>query len=466
MNSKPSYQLTSYPSGSLRELWAISWPLMLSFLSISLMMFADRLMLSHYSVDALNASAHAGVAVFAFLVPGIAIAAISEVFVGRANGKGALEEAGQPVWQLIWFSLLMTPLFIGLAFLAAPFLFFKTGNEILEKQFFTTLLFFAPLICSTVALTGFFIGTGQVKTVTKCTFLANFVNICLDTIFIFGWGPFPAMGIVGAAIATGLAQTFQVIYLFRLFLSARHREIFGTGKWHFSKTCFIESLRIGVPGALNLLMELCAHLVFLRLMIFVGGFALTITAFAQSIIFLLNFLTEGLAKAVTTIVANLIGANHFSTIGKVMRSASYLQCIFFLFVFCILFFFPEPVMHMFFSERDTYLLHDPTFISSAKLICIWVCLFFLFDGLSRICIGQLTAAGDTKFVFYLGLISNWFFYIIPVSLFMIFWNGSSDQGWFIAFIYSFINFVLYGWRYRSKKWMASNLSTTLALETS
>jgi Na+-driven multidrug efflux pump len=55
--------LTAYPQGSLRELWQISFPLIISLMSASLMLFLDRLFLAHYSLASLNAAAHAGASV-------------------------------------------------------------------------------------------------------------------------------------------------------------------------------------------------------------------------------------------------------------------------------------------------------------------------------------------------------------------------------------------------------------------
>ncbi len=81
-----SYQLTRHPIGSLREMWQISYPLMLSFISGSLMMLADRLYLAHYSLAALNACANAGMAVWVFLIAPMMTAGISEVFAGQHNG--------------------------------------------------------------------------------------------------------------------------------------------------------------------------------------------------------------------------------------------------------------------------------------------------------------------------------------------------------------------------------------------
>jgi len=45
---KPAYQLTRHPIGSLKEIWSISWPLILGLLTMSIMLFTDRLLLARY----------------------------------------------------------------------------------------------------------------------------------------------------------------------------------------------------------------------------------------------------------------------------------------------------------------------------------------------------------------------------------------------------------------------------------
>lgn len=84
------------------------------------------------------------------------------------------------------------------------------------------------------ALSAFYIGQGQVKFVTCVMGISNLINIGLDMVFIFGWEPIvPSMGVKGAALATGIAQTSQALILGCNFLNARNRKRKGTGRWHF-----------------------------------------------------------------------------------------------------------------------------------------------------------------------------------------------------------------------------------------
>src|SRR5690606_24666188 len=95
--------LTKYPSGSLREQFAICLPLILSSLSSALMISADRVILAQFDHHAMNAAAMTAVIFFTFAFGAISVAGISEVFVGQHNGAKRYQKIGEPVWQMIWF---------------------------------------------------------------------------------------------------------------------------------------------------------------------------------------------------------------------------------------------------------------------------------------------------------------------------------------------------------------------------
>jgi MATE family multidrug resistance protein len=71
--------LTRFPQGSFRELLSISLPLMLSSLSVMSMIFVDRLLLAHYSTEAMNAAVNATTFGWSLIGPWMVMASISEV---------------------------------------------------------------------------------------------------------------------------------------------------------------------------------------------------------------------------------------------------------------------------------------------------------------------------------------------------------------------------------------------------
>ena len=88
--------------------WIVACPVILSLASQSIMLFVDRLFLSQYSLQAMEAATAAGTLAFAFVFSFISIASISAVLVGKYNGSKEFHKVGRAVWQTIWFALLST----------------------------------------------------------------------------------------------------------------------------------------------------------------------------------------------------------------------------------------------------------------------------------------------------------------------------------------------------------------------
>ena len=451
----PAYQLTSHPVGTLREIWAVSWPLMLGLLSSSLMFFSDRLFLAHHSVASLNAAASSSMAVYLFIILPLAISEITQVFVGRFHGEEKFQQVGKPVWQMLWFSIILAPLFFIVPGLLAPLLFRGTEISHLECDYFASLAIFGPFMMASIALMGFFIGIGQMKAVAYCTGLANVFNIVLDAVLIFGTPYSPAYGIKGAAIATGIAHFFQVLFFLVLFLQKKYREKYGTHSWRFDRTLFLDCMKVGTPAGFARAVELFAHCVFFRIMIAAGQEQMTIVTLVQSFFVFTSFMVDGLSKGVTAVVSNLIGAKRVSHIKGVIRSGFILHGIFFtiLAIFCIVAF--QPIIGAILSENDQLLLQNSAFMYSLIAAMFWMLLFFLFDGFSWVLMGQLTAARDTAFIFRTSLVMNWLAYILPVYYFVSIEGKGADFAWFLLALCNMSIYAIYYWRYRSGKWQRS-----------
>ena len=91
--------MTELKTGSVAELWKVSYPMMVSFFSMMLMVFVDRIFLSWYSTEAFNAATTAGTLAWGFILGLITLASMSEVFVAQYNGAGKFSKIGSPVWQ-------------------------------------------------------------------------------------------------------------------------------------------------------------------------------------------------------------------------------------------------------------------------------------------------------------------------------------------------------------------------------
>lgn len=434
----------------------MTWPLMVGLLSSTVMMFVDRLFLAKWSPLALNAAVSGGMAYYMFLVIPMAVVEISEVLVGRLNGEERLKEIGSASWQMVWLSIGLLPIFWLIASVAPSFLFIGTGNESNETSYFATLMLFAAFQCTTISLYGFFIGIGNVKIVTFSAIIGNLVNIGLDYWMIFGGGPMPALGVVGAAAATGIAQVVQTLFLLSVFWMHRHKEKYGTGVLKLNPPFFAEGLRIGLPSGAGRSMEVIAHFLFFRIIISVGQEQMVLVAIAQSIYILSSFVIDAQCKGTSAIASNLLGANHHAPLSKVLRSGLTIHFGYFLLFFLAVFSFPEQIFNLFSSEEGVSLQMTPELMSTFKRALICVSLFFLIDGFGWILIGFLTAAKDTRFVFWVSALVNWVAYVPPTLWFIGWKKGGADVAWTIVVAVTGLTFLLYLWRYLSGRWLTYN----------
>ncbi len=443
-------RLTPHPPGSFRELWKISFPLVISLMSASFMLFLDRLFLAHYSIDALNASVNAGMLSQLLLLWCMSTVSIAEVFVGQYNGAGKISKLGEPVWQMVWLSIGTVFLFIPLGLFAGPYLFYQNSYADLEVQYFKWLMYFGPVTVISGAFSAFYIGRGRVQFVACVIVLANVLNIALDVFLIFGVeSVIPALGISGAAMATGVSQSFQSFILFIAFFQPHNRKLHGTGCWKFNKRIFGSCLKIGVPNSIAQSLELLAWILIFNMMSLLGSDYITVVAIAQSILLLCTFMTDGVSRGATTIASNLIGARQQDLVWKLLTSGIKFYLLIFLLLGGILALNPDSLIDWFITED---MILNSAIRTTLHFACFWVWLFFLFDGLSWFIVGLLTAAGDTQFVMKVSGGGPWLLALLPIYIVVVRWGASADATWMLVTLYAMISCSLYIWRFRSEKW--------------
>lgn len=448
--------MTPYAPGSMRELWSISFPLMLSLMSSSLMFFWDRLLLARFSLDAHNAATSCGTLVtflqFAFLCT----TCIAEVFVGQYNGSNQKQQIGKPVWQMIWLSIFSIAFFVPLACFSGPLFFSGSPYQQLEVEYFLYMMIFGPVFCLSSALCTFYIGRGCVKFVTTVVIFANLLNTLLAYLLIFGIDSYlPQMGISGAALATGISQTVQTCILFIDFIKPEYRKKYGTGNFKFCWHEFSKCVRLGLPSSLAHTIEILAWAIFFRMLMAAGEEHMTVVSVAQSIFFLFTFLTEGISKGATAIAANMMGAGKIKDLWKLLKSGIQFYLIIFAAFGCLFVIYPKPLIHLFITPEGADSERIYQLIASS---CLWVWIFFLFDGIHWLVVGLLTAAGDTKFVLKAGSSSIWIFALLPTYLLVVLKGSPPDMAWAITAFYGLMVCSIYLYRFYSMRWKTHALA--------
>ena len=238
-----------------KQLWSLSWPMMLSFFFYTLYNLVDTYWVSKLSSEAIAAVSISQISLFVMISLGFGITVGSGVIMAMRIGAKDMQEAERVLGQSFVLSAIMAVFFtvIALAF-RDQFLIASGATGLImdpARDYFTIVSAGSILLFVMMAVMFAFNSQGDTNTLTKLFALSTFVNIVLDPLLIFGWKDIPAMGISGAAIATLISQSVFLIVAF-ISLSHHSREIrfkFSnlTIKWDSVKRV----LNIGFPAALT-----------------------------------------------------------------------------------------------------------------------------------------------------------------------------------------------------------------------
>lgn len=441
--------LTKHETGSVREMCAISIPLMISALSVMLMFFFDRLLIAHYSTEALSALVNATTLGWTFCYTAIVLVSISEVFVAQNNGAGKNDKLGEPVWQMLWLSLISYLIFLPMAYWSGDWVYGDARP--MEKVYFSLMLVFAPTYAMYAALCGFFVGRGKTMLITFLAVAANLINIVLDYFLIFGIeGWIPSMGIKGAAIATCGSSVFQTIVLFIIFLNKKHRETCGTGDYRFKWELFVNCCRFGTPAAVFAAVEVLAWASYYQLMTQMSHRHILVAGICQSFAILFYFVAEGINKAASTICGNLIGAGQHDQIYKVVRSGYKVLILYFVTLLVLFAWGRHLIFPMFMpgaSAEEILAIHDTMMFAMLGIVFI-----IFFEAIRMLFAGILTAAGDTNFMMWFGSLSVWVLMVAPVYILVVRTGGSVEQAVSLVAFYNFLACLLFGLRFYSASW--------------
>ncbi len=443
------------------ELFKVSAPLMLSFLSILTMTFVDRLFLANYSIDALSAMSSAGTLAFSITFGVQNLTLIASIFVAQLNGAKKYKELGSPVWQMFWFALATYFIFIPLAFTAKYYLFLGSPIATQQNLVFKCIMLISPLFAMVGGLQSFYNGQGKTLVITYLSLIGNIVNLMLAPFLIFGFkNIIPSLGIIGANIATATSLSIQIIILMFLFLSARNRKLYATHKWHFNLPMLKACLKIGSPEALAFGVEICCWGIFYNMMATISQMHIMVAAIAQSIILLLFFFVLSIGQGVAIIAGNFIGANCKQAIHDIFYAGLVLIVIYTL---CILFLFhcfSEFIVNLFFYKQinlgninTVFPLENLTNIKPViEQILPLLAIYLGFEAARFMINGLLKAAGDTVFLLIIGIINTGMFLIVPTYIMMIMYKMPVQSFIKIWLFFAIMSSIISGVRFYCGNW--------------
>ncbi|MDR1907068.1 MAG: MATE family efflux transporter [Puniceicoccales bacterium] len=451
-------KLTKYAQGSVRELFTIAWPMMLSSAAGCLMVVIDRIILGRYSAEAFNACFGVIQWYWAFLSTALEFILIAEVFVGQYNGAQRYKEIGSVIWQMIWFCLALLLIYIPLARFVIPYLV-ADNIAALGVPYLRIIVVFIPIHCiGCGALTAFFVGRGETKIISIVAVISNILNAILDYVFIFGLTVkgvqiIPEGGVIGAAIATVVAQILPIFLLFALFLQKKNRERFETLRMAFKPDLLKSCLRVGSPATFARFLNSFVWAAMTQVVVkYVTPIDFQGYGIVHSIYMLFFFAIEGGGVGTRTICSNAMGAQAFSVVRKNIHAWLKLGCIFIGFAAVCMLGFPEWLIGIFLKEGKGEVVKC---VASQMLTWAWA--VFVFDYLVYHLMNVLLATGDTKFVMVVTTLSFALLAVAPVYVGIVYFHCASIIFWKFMLLDCVVRMFFYIHRYRSGRWMRKKL---------
>jgi len=394
-------RLTDGPITS--SLLRLAWPVMLSNLFQTLYNFVDRFWLARLGVVEIAGLALAWPLVFLMLSIGSGITIAGTALVAQYTGAGRPEEANLAAGQVVGFTAVLAVLLgFGGFFAAEPVLSLMGGEPELTTAAATYLRIIyvgIPMMFGTFVITALLNGVGD--TVTPMILIAASVglNLVLDPLFIFGWGPFPAWGIAGAAAATvlarGLLALVGLLWLFsgRLGVHLRFRDL--RPRWELIRRI----VSIGGLASIGNAGSALGFTIMNGALARIGTVVLSAFGIGNAFISIVLMPAMGLGQATATMVGQNLGAGRPDRANRSVWAGVTISSGILVAAAVIVLFFRESLMAFFLS--------DPEVLAVGKEMLFLIAFSFPLMGVIQVIMGTYQGAGHTFYSMFFGLFRLW-----------------------------------------------------------
>jgi putative MATE family efflux protein len=273
-------------------------------------------------------------------------------------------------------------------------------------------------------INGIFRGAGDAAMAMRSLWIASAINIFLCPMLIYGYGFFPELGLIGAAIATSIGRTTGVIYqCYHLFKDDRTIQLFKK-YFNFDLPIIKNLLNVALPATFQFFIQSGSWIVLTYLVSKTGSTEASAgyqIAIRNVVFFILP--AWGLSNAAATLVGQNLGAKQPERAEKSVWLTTQYNIIFMSFVTILFVFFPSPIISLFTEEVEVH-----KFGSKALQI---IGFGYVFYGIGMVMIQSLNGAGDTKTPTWINIGSFWLFQI-PLAWFLSVQMDMGPTGAFIA----------------------------------
>jgi putative MATE family efflux protein len=392
---------TEAPMG--RAILLLAVPMVLEMVMESIFALVDVFFVSRLGADAIATVGltESMLAILYALAMGLSIGA--SAMIARRTGEKDPEGAARVAVQAIGLAVLFSLPIAGVGLLFAPQLLALMGGSpwVVEHGFrYTQLMLGGNLIILLLFLVNaIFRGAGDAAVAMRVLWIANTLNILLCPCLVLGLGPFPELGVMGAALATTLGRGVGVLYqLYRLFLGSGRVKV-RREHVRLEPALLLAMVRLSGSAMLQMLLSTTSWVFLVRIIAVFGSAAVAGYTIAMRIVLFAILPAFGMSNAAATLVGQNLGAQRPERAEQAVWRTGFYTMLFLGGLGGLFLLLAEPLIGTFTQDAEV----ARNAVGCLRIISAG----FLFYGYGMVISQAFNGAGDTLTPLLLNLLCFW-----------------------------------------------------------
>ena len=374
-----------------KAIFLLSIPMILEMAMESVFAVVDIFFVSRLGADAVATVGITESVMTIVYAIGIGLSTATTALVARRVGEKKAAEAGNAAFQAILVGLFFSIIIAIPGFLFAKhFLLVMGASDSMASEGYAypmIMLGGNMVIMLLFIINAVFRSSGDAAISMRVLWMANIINLILDPVLIFGLGPFPELGIKGAAIATTTGRGLAVCYQFYLLFKGNGRIHLDLKKLSARFGVMLKLLRLSVGGILQYLIATSSWIILVRLVSELGPDVLAGYTIAIRIIVFALLPAWGLSNAASTLVGQNLGAKQPERAERSVWITGITNIILMGLIGILILLIPDTLVRPF--------IDDDMVLKSGVITLQWLGSGFISYALGMVIVQGFNGSGDT-----------------------------------------------------------------------